>query len=54
MAVKWLSKVFNPVVEPFEAQITVKITKVKFSSGIRNNSNVATYVSVSVLSDTII
>lgn len=27
VAVKWLSKVFKPVLEPFEARITIKITK---------------------------
>lgn len=32
VAVKWLSKVFNPVLELFEAQITKKITKTKFPS----------------------
>lgn len=40
VAVKWLSKVFDPVLELLEAQITIKITDTRFSSGMENNSEI--------------
>ena len=40
VAVKWLSKVFDSVLELFEAQITIKITNTEFPSGTENNSKI--------------
>lgn len=40
VAAKWLSKVFNPVLELFEARITIKFTNTRFSSGMESNPEI--------------